>query len=265
MRALEMRLMVRWLPRAKGLRVLDVGCGHGLYSLPLATRSAWLMGCDLAAHDVANARRVALGLGLGERATYLVADGAHLPTSDERFDVVMSNCVLEHILNDRAALEGMVRSLRPGGLLLLTVDNAEHALALRFLERLPRGFRARLLRPELLASSSLSAGIDARIAALWGVRRRYHLDHLAASLSSLGLTVLGSTTYLSGIGAAQYEAFFALKGLDQTRGLGRVLYALSSLLLYPLAVWSDRREGARGHGLAIVARKGSESPSAAPA
>jgi hypothetical protein len=173
--------------------------------------------------------------------------------------------VLEHIADDRAALAGMVRSLRPGGLLFLTVDNAEHALALGFLERLPHGVRARMLRPELLASSSLSEGIDARIASLWSVRRRYYLDDLVASLSALGLTVLDSRTYLSGIGAAQYEAFFALKGLDQTMGLGRVLYTLSSLVLLPLAIWSDRRAGARGHGLAIVARKGTESFRVAPA
>jgi hypothetical protein len=39
-------------------------------------------------------------------------------------------------------------------------------------------------------------------------------------------------------------------------GLGRFLYMLSSLMLYPLAAWSDDRPDVRGHGLAFVARKG---------
>jgi hypothetical protein len=34
-----------------------------------------------------------------------------------------------------------------------------------------------------------------------------------------------------------------------------MLYMLTSLLLYPLAAWSDNRQGVQGHGLAIIARK----------
>jgi len=258
MRALELRLMAPWVHHVDGWRVLDVGCGHGLYSLDLARRGAGLLGCDLGRSALANAHATAQGLGLDGRSLFLVADGAALPLPDERFDLVVCNCVLEHVTDDGAALAGMARSLRPGGVLFLTVDSAEHGLALGFLERLPAIVKRWLLRPEIAAAPTVSAGLDARLNKLYAVLRRYHHDELAERLAGLGLAVLQSYPYLTGVGAAQYEAFHALRGLGAERGLGRVLYMLSSLLLYPLAAWSDSRRDARGHGLALVARKEGE-------
>ncbi len=255
MRALELRLLAPWVRNVAGRRVLDVGCGHGLYSLDLARRGAALVGCDLDGPALTDARQAVQRLGLDGRALFLVADGAALPLPNGQFDLAVCNCVLEHIADDGAALAAMARLLRPGGVLYLSVDSAEHGLALGFLERLPPGLKRRLLWPQVLAAPSLSAGLDTRLDDLYAVRRRYRHDDLAAVLTDLGFTVLDSRPYLTGVGAAQFEAFNALRGLDPARGLGRLLYMLSSLLLYPLAAWSDDRKRAQGRGLAIVARK----------
>lgn len=266
MRALELRLMAPWVqqvaPRHAGpWRALDVGCGHGLYSLDLARRGAGLVGCDLRRPALADARGTARGLGLEGRSLFVLADGAALPLPGEQFDLVVCNCVLEHIADDGAALAAMARALRPGGLLFLSVDNADHGLVLGFLERLPARLKRWLLRPQVAAAPTVSDGLDARLDDLYFVLRRYRRDNLAQTLSGLGLTVLDSRPYLTGVGAAQYEAFHALRGLGAERGLGRLLYMLTSLLLYPLAAWSDDRAwsdgqgNARGHGLAFVARK----------
>jgi SAM-dependent methyltransferase len=251
MRALELRLLAPWVRSVAGWRVLDVGCGHGLYTLDLARRGASLVGCDLQRPALAGARQTAAGLGLAGQALFLAADGEALPLPDDAFDLVVCNCVLEHIPGDQAALAAMSRALRPGGLLFLTVDNADHGLVLGWLERVRW-----LLRPEVAAGPTLLAGLNARLDRLYAVLRRYHRDELAGTLSDLGLAVLDCRPYLTGVGAAQYEAFHALRGLDLNRGLGRLLYMLSSLLLYPLAAWSDNRRGASGYGLALVAGKG---------
>lgn len=255
MRAIEWRLLEPWLQPGTELRVLDVGCGHGLYTLDLARRGATLVGCDLDRTALSDARCSTHSLGLDGRACFLVADGASLPLAEAAFDLVVCICVLEHIADDVAALAGMVRSLRPGGLLYLTVDSAEHGLALDFLEGLPAAARTRLLRPELTAAPTLLAGLEARLDDLYSVHRRYRQDELAATLARLHLTVLDSRFYLTGAGAAHYEAFHALRGLNPNRGVGRLLYMVSSLLLYPLAVWSDNRQPNLGHGIAVVAQK----------
>lgn len=255
MRALEWRWLAPWVRRVAGWRVLDVGCGHGLYSLALAGRGAVLVGCDLQSPALVDARRVAHALGWGDRTLYLVADGAALPFADGQFDLVICNCVLEHIDKDGAALAGMARLLKPGGLLYLSVDQAGHGLALGFLERLPQALRSWLLWPEVAAAPGILVGLDGRLDDLYAVRRRYHPDDLAAALSELGLTVLDSRAYLTGVGAAQFEAFHLARGLDSDRGAGRFLYMLTSVLLYPLAAWSDNRQRGTGRGLAIVARR----------
>jgi SAM-dependent methyltransferase len=256
MRALERRMLTPWIQQVDDWRVLDVGCGHGgIYSLSLAQQGATLVGCDLQHSVMADVHTTAQGLGLGDDAFFLVADGAALPLPLGDFDLVICNCVLEHIIDDMAALEAMARVLRPGGLLYLTVDNADHGLALGLLERLPAPIKSRFLQPKIGAASSVVAGLDEHLDELYSVRRRYHQPDLEAVISDLGLAILYSHPYLFGVGAAHYELFHALRRPDTAKGFGRMLFMTTSLLLYPLAVWSEKRAGKGGHGLAIVARK----------
>ncbi|MFC2030728.1 class I SAM-dependent methyltransferase, partial [Chloroflexota bacterium] len=190
---------------------------------------------------------------------FVAANGEALPLADSAFDLVVCNCVLEHIGNDGAAPGAMARALRPGGILFLTVDNREHGLALGFLDHLPANWKARILWAQVADAPTVSGGLDARLDSLYAVLRRYRRDELAGALTDEGLTLLDSQSYLSGVGAAHYEAFHAICAIDPARRFGRILWMLSSLLLYPLAAWSDNRRTAKGHGLAFVARKG-ESP-----
>jgi SAM-dependent methyltransferase len=255
MRALELRRLAPWVPQVSGWRVLDVGCGHGLYSLDLVRRGAALLGCDLQRPALTDALRIARGLGLQDRALFLAGDGAALPVAGRSFDLIVCNCVLEHIADDGAALAAMSRALCPGGILYLAVDNADHGLALGFLERLSPRLKRWLLRPQVAAVPSVSAGLDAHLKNLYAVHRRYERAELEKRLAGLGLVILDSRPYLTGVGAAHYEAFHAMRGLDPNQDMGRLLYMISSFLLYPFAARSDRQPGRRGHGLALVARK----------
>jgi SAM-dependent methyltransferase len=255
MRGLELRFMAPWARQVEGKQILDVGCGHGLYSLELARKGATLVGCDLDLPSLEDAQYASTGLELLDRTVFLAADGSTLPVPSGQFDLVVCNCVLEHIADDNAALADMVRALRPGGVLYLTVDSEEHGLALRLVAKLPRAIQRWLLHPEILAAESPSVGLDARLDKLYAVRRRYRSAELATKIESLGMTILDSRPYLSGVGAAHYEAFHMLRGLDPGKGLGRLLYMSSSLALYPFAAMSDNRRKARGHGLSIAARK----------
>lgn len=263
MRAVEMRYLAPWVRDVRGWRILDVGCGHGFYSLDFVLRGACLVGCDLAPEDLGAAHLTAKGAGLAFRTAYLLADGAHLPLAADCFDLVVCNCVLEHIVDDRSALAGMHRALKPGGLLYLTVDNANHDLALGFLERLSPSARARMLRPEVAGSPSVAQGLDEYLAEVYHVQRRYHGDQLAADLQQLGFQVLVQHAYLSRLGALHFEIFHLFRGTSTSQGLGRLAYMISSLLAYPFVGLSDRPDHKRGYGLVFVARKtGAGTPGA---
>lgn len=257
MRAVEMRHLAPWVRRARDWRVLDVGCGYGFYSLDLARRGARLIGCDLALEALQASHQTAQGLGLDGRAAYMAADGSMLPLPGDTFDLIFCNCVLEHIVDDHQALTEMHRTLRPGGLLYLTVDNAEHDLILGFLEHLPQAAKDRLLRVEVAGAPTVAQGLDDYLADIYDVRRRYRRDVLEKVLKELGFDVFDRRAYITLLGAAHYELFRLAHGVDPRRGLGRWLHMITSFLAYPFVVLVDSLQRQRGYGLMFVARKGS--------
>jgi SAM-dependent methyltransferase len=98
-------------------RVLDDGCGVGVYVGHLSRVARQVYGLDFELDRVAEARR-RLGGPL-----VLCAKGEHLPFADGEFDVVISNEVIEHVHDDRAAVTEMVRVLRPGGRAVIFCPN----------------------------------------------------------------------------------------------------------------------------------------------
>ena len=107
--------MVATLGLEAGARVLDLGCGPGLYSIALAERGLDVTGVDLSASSVAHARSVAAERDLAIR--YVEADYRDLEERDA-FDAAL---LVYHELGvfsepDRTALLGRIHdALRPGG------------------------------------------------------------------------------------------------------------------------------------------------------
>jgi len=265
MRAVEGAFFDAHVPDVRGLRVLDAGCGHGYYFMGLALQGAQVVGIDLSPTDVRKGARLARRLGLSNRADgvsgaparYLAGSLTQLPFADGAFDVVVCNSVLEHIPQDGRALAEMSRVLRPGGRLVLTVDCDERPMTLDVLGHLPAGWQRRLLKPAVLGDANLEQGLRHYLADAYHVVHRYDHDRLVKRISEHGLVPTAGQYYLTRLGAAVYEAFNLFRALDMTQGIGRGLYVLSSLLLYPLVRWSDRDGGGEqaGYGLALVARR----------
>ncbi|WP_042418553.1 class I SAM-dependent methyltransferase [Streptacidiphilus anmyonensis] len=114
------------LGKARGMRVLDVGCGDGVYARKVARQgAAQVVGTDSSAEMIRLAEAAEAEEPLGIR--YLVHDLAAMPSLGA-FDVVVAVNVL-HYADDRGALESMCRQLAsqlaPGGRLLAYVGNTE--------------------------------------------------------------------------------------------------------------------------------------------
>lgn len=102
-----------------GKRALDVGCGAGLLTEPLARLGAEVTGVDAAEENVAVARAHAAGSGL--TIDYRQGELAALELG--QFDLVSAMEVLEHVADKPAFLAGLARHLAPGGLLVLSTPN----------------------------------------------------------------------------------------------------------------------------------------------
>ncbi|MCB1519149.1 MAG: class I SAM-dependent methyltransferase [Hyphomicrobiaceae bacterium] len=114
---IEEQLILDLIGPASGKRLLDVGCGDGVFSVRLAQAGADVTGLDLDPRGLAAARRRATEAGL----TIVLAEGdaQSLPFADGAFDIVVAVTVLCFVPAPERAVREMARVLRPGGRLVI--------------------------------------------------------------------------------------------------------------------------------------------------
>jgi SAM-dependent methyltransferase len=103
-----------------GGRVLENGCGVGMYVARLAALAGKVIGLE---YDFERAQDAAANSVAFANASILSAAGEELPFPDASFDLILSHEVLEHVRDDRAAACEMSRVLRPGGRIVVFVPN----------------------------------------------------------------------------------------------------------------------------------------------
>jgi SAM-dependent methyltransferase len=108
------QMMLNWVEPG-GSRVLDAGCGVGMYLAAFLRHTPSVYGLEVEADRAREAAEHATGVALGV--------GESLPFSDGSFDIVFSHEVLEHVDDDQRCLAELVRVARYGGRILIFVPN----------------------------------------------------------------------------------------------------------------------------------------------
>ncbi|RPJ02831.1 MAG: class I SAM-dependent methyltransferase [Chloroflexi bacterium] len=113
----ERRLsMIEQRAKLRGAVFLEAGCGVGAYSSQIRRRfSPYVEAFDL---EWARVREAQV-----DTPHALVAAAEALPYHDDLFDTILSNEVIEHVADDRLAAVEMVRTLKPGGRIVLFCPN----------------------------------------------------------------------------------------------------------------------------------------------
>ncbi|MDF0486813.1 bifunctional 2-polyprenyl-6-hydroxyphenol methylase/3-demethylubiquinol 3-O-methyltransferase UbiG [Sphingomonas sp. H39-1-10] len=146
-----------------GKRALDVGCGAGLLCEPLARLGAAVTGLDAAPENIGVARThaAASGLVIDYRA------GSVEDLAGERFDLVTSMEVIEHVTDPAAFIAGLAGALAEGGLMVLSTPNRTLASRLALITlgegsgRIPKGTHDwdKFLKPDTLEALLADAGM----------------------------------------------------------------------------------------------------------
>ncbi len=113
----------------EGVHILDIGCGGGLISEPLARQGARVTAIDPSEKNIGTASVHAQEQGL--EIDYRVATAEELVEAGESFDAVLNMEVLEHVSDPRAFTATCSALVRPGGLMFCaTINRTLKAFAL---------------------------------------------------------------------------------------------------------------------------------------
>jgi 2-polyprenyl-6-hydroxyphenyl methylase/3-demethylubiquinone-9 3-methyltransferase len=151
----------------KGLRILDIGCGGGLLSEPMARLGADVVGADAAPRNIPVAQVHAEQSGL--EIDYRCITAEELAAAGEQFDVVLNMEVVEHVADPLGYLTACQELLRLGGLMvcstinrnpksyLMAIIGAEHIM-----RWLPKGTHefSKFITPDELFELISQAGLD---------------------------------------------------------------------------------------------------------
>ena len=111
------------LPKAKEMKILDVGCGAGFFSIILSQCGMRMTGIDLTPEMIEEAKALAAAEKVD--ASFLVMDAEKLEFEANSFDAVIARNVTWNLPHPQKAYEEWVRVLKPGGVLINS--DAEYA------------------------------------------------------------------------------------------------------------------------------------------
>lgn len=151
----------------EGLRILDIGCGGGLLSEPVARMGANVLGADASEKNIKIAMTHSAQSGV--EVDYRAVTAEALAEAGETFDVILNMEVVEHVADVDFFLSTCASMVRPGGLMLVsTINRTMKAAALAIvgaeyvLRWLPRGTHQyeKLVRPEEIEGPLAKSGMQ---------------------------------------------------------------------------------------------------------
>lgn len=153
---------------------LDVACGEGYYTIPLAHAARFSVGVDLSSSVLQLMR--SLKIYNPKKLASSVSDVERLPFAAATFDKALCSHLLEHVLDDRAVVSEIHRVVKPRGIAVFAIP-LKYTTPYRALRGLESVGRA-LLRPGKQAAPVAPPGeLDVRL-----VGRQAHIRHYSVQV-----------------------------------------------------------------------------------
>lgn len=184
--------------------LLDIGCGAALVADQLRDLDAHYVGLDFGGHHIEFAAKRRRDTHGPLRTSFVRGDGERQPFADATVDVVVFTEVIEHLLRPELAVWEIARVLRPGGVLVMTTNNASE-MPLRFplsdpgayLEKALGFHRDRLIshRPWIWPDPVSSELLEEGAAAAWVPHTWHKQAETRRMFAAAGLTTVHASTF----------------------------------------------------------------------
>jgi trans-aconitate methyltransferase len=212
--------------RGQPLRVLDLGCGTGLFTMGLARRfpDCHVLGLDNWAELVEKDCRIAARAGLAN-CSFACADALDLAYRQE-FDLALSIDNMEHVEDDDRVLANLLAALKPGGLVVIHVPG--------------------LYRRWLLWSKKQNFEVAGH------VRPGYLLEDIQQKVTRAGFELLQAYHTYGWLETVSNNISYLITGAERRN---KHIYALAFPLLNLLAYFGQWSRPAWGAGVLVVAMR----------
>ena len=215
----------RVLPSVQGdfQRIIDLGCGKGIFSFELARRfpNATVVGVDLDEEQVERNRHIAKKYG-HKNLSFEVGDLCKLPYEGE-FDLALSVDMLEHIEDDQHAIKQILKCIRPGGYLVCHVP--------------------------ALMRIWLFSGMKENFDVIGHQRPGYRLEELKEKLEKGGFEIESISETYGYLETVSNNLSYLITKANQEN---EMLYALAFPLLN-MTAWLGRNQQPKGKGAGVLA------------
>jgi 2-polyprenyl-3-methyl-5-hydroxy-6-metoxy-1,4-benzoquinol methylase len=101
----------------KNKKVIEVGCGLGIYSLKMSQKGAVVTGIDVGERLIKISRKKV------RNGKFVVGSALDIPFRKDKYDITLCTEVIEHTENPERAISELFRVTKPGGYIILTTPN----------------------------------------------------------------------------------------------------------------------------------------------
>jgi len=263
MRKIEYRIVLDWLNQElcdNNPRILDIACGIGELDLKIAMRhTGSIIGIDFMPKYISYAERDKKFYSniINNDVHFLIGDAQQLPFVSNSFDIIISNCALEHFKDDEKALIEMHRLLRNGGKLILTVDALPGRKPIMDpISKLPKFILKRIIKTELynqiVSGKSFSQAFQDYRCLRHNIYHFFTEKTIEEKSNRCGFEIIESKRYLDGVFSALFfELYTSLKGVEFSNRIGRCIFPF----VYFLCLFEPFKMKNLRYGLAVYAMK----------
>lgn len=132
----EAAIVLKFLAPQKSEKILDIGCGDGVWYLWLRKKGVEVIGIDLSEHDLNKLRERAEKSNIS--CEIAKADAQKMPFENNAFDKIYSISTFEHIENDEEAFREASRALKTNGVFVISIPMKEVPFFTKIAVKMPK-------------------------------------------------------------------------------------------------------------------------------